>query len=245
MKDSMKQFYEYFISDEELMGCIRTTAEWNEQSFIQMKQLVEAVMKDYGNEDYYPKMYVNYFMLFVPSVINIISRFRACSESERLQGYTNESYLSMIAERIEQLEELCRKFRESLTDNGEMPDLKTGNGKDSMKRFYEYTGPDGGLKDYFCAPAEWNKKSFIKMKQLAEAVMKDYEDEDYYPKKFVRYFFVRYPNAVHRLNQCKAFHGEGTLPGYESSLRMAEQLDELYKKYCDSLWLTSPFPMSK
>lgn len=86
--------------------------------------------------------------------------------------------------------------------------------KDSMKRFYEYTGPDGVLKDY-------------------------------YPKKFVRYIFEDYPNAVYGLNQCKAFHGEGTLSGYESSLRMAEQLEELYKKYCDSLWLTSPFPMSK
>lgn len=108
--------------------------------------------------------------------------------------------------------------------------------KDSMKQFYEYYISDEELMGYIRTTAEWNEKSFIKMKQLAEAVMKDYEDEDYYPKKFVRYFFVRYPNAVHRLNQCKAFHGEGTLPGYESSLRMAEQLDELYKEYRDSLW---------
>ena len=140
----------------------------------------------------------------------------------------------MIAERKEQLEELQRKFRESLADNGKISGLNTGNKKDSMKQFYEYTGQDGELKDYFCVLEEWKKESFIKMKQLAEAVMKDYED--YYLKRFARYFLKENPMLFYRLNQCKVFHGEGSLPGYESGLRMAEQLDELYRQYRNSLW---------
>ena len=62
MKDSLKKFYEYLVSDEELMYYVRINVEWNEESFNQMKQLVREVIKDYADEDYYPKRFTIYFM---------------------------------------------------------------------------------------------------------------------------------------------------------------------------------------
>ena len=55
VKDSLKKFYEYYASDEELMYYIRMNAEWNENSFNKMKQLARDVMRDYADEDYYHK----------------------------------------------------------------------------------------------------------------------------------------------------------------------------------------------
>ena len=52
MKESLKKFYKYQASDEELLTYIRINAgKWNEESFIQMKKIVREVMKDYRNED--------------------------------------------------------------------------------------------------------------------------------------------------------------------------------------------------
>ena len=116
MKDSLKNFLEYCGSEEELMYYVRINAEWNEDSFQRMKQLARAVMKDYADEDYYPKRFIIYFMREIPSVINILSHFKKCSEKERLAGYTDESYLSMIAERIKQLEKFRLEFVSSLED---------------------------------------------------------------------------------------------------------------------------------
>lgn len=52
----------------------------------------------------------------ISSVINMISNFRVCTEKELLEaGYTNEKYMDMIAERIEELEGLRREFVNSLS----------------------------------------------------------------------------------------------------------------------------------
>lgn len=116
MKDSLKNFIEYLGSDEELMYYVRINVEWNEESFIRMKHLVREVIRDYENEDFYPKIFVQYFMREIPSVINILSHFKGCSEKELSAGYTKETYLSMIAERIKQLKNLHWEFVKSLTD---------------------------------------------------------------------------------------------------------------------------------
>lgn len=115
----MKKFYEYIQSDEELMYYVRINTEWNEELFIKMKKLIREVINDYENEDYYPKRFVMYFMLEIPSIINILSHFKTCNEKERLAGYTEESYLSMIAERRKQLEELRKEFIDSLWHFGQ------------------------------------------------------------------------------------------------------------------------------
>ncbi len=115
MKESLKNFYNYKISDEELLLYIRTHGgEWNEESFIQMKQLVRDVINDYKDADYYPKVFVNYFVLNIPSVINILSHFRGCTDKEIRMGYTAETYVSMIAERINELKNLQLEFQRSL-----------------------------------------------------------------------------------------------------------------------------------
>lgn len=114
MKDSFKKFIDYLGSDEELMYYVRINAEWNEESFIKMKHLVREVIKDYENEDYYPKIFIIYFMREIPSIIIILSHFKKCSEKELLAGYTEETYLSMIAERMEQLNKLRWEFIDSL-----------------------------------------------------------------------------------------------------------------------------------
>lgn len=119
MKSSLKKLYEYIQSDEELMYYVRINAEWNEELFIKMKKLIREVINDYENDDYYPKRFVMYFMLEIPSIINMLSHFKTCNEKERLAGYTEESYLSMIAERRKQLEELRKEFIDSLWHFGQ------------------------------------------------------------------------------------------------------------------------------
>lgn len=116
MKDSLKTFFEYVGSDENLMYCARIHVEWNEDSFLQMKRLAREVMKEYAAEDYYPKRFIAYFMWEIPSIIHILSQFKHCSEQELMAGYTDESYLIMIAERIEQLKEFQQEFIRSLED---------------------------------------------------------------------------------------------------------------------------------
>ena len=120
MKESLKNFYKYNASDEELFTYIRINAgEWNEQSFIQMKKIVREVIKDYKDEECYPKVFVSYFTRNIPSVINILSNFRGCTDKEIQEGYTEETYLSMIAERIKELKNLQLEFEHSLYEQYE------------------------------------------------------------------------------------------------------------------------------
>lgn len=112
VKESLKNFCKYSASDEELFMYIRTNAgEWNEESFVKMKELVREVIKDYENEDCYPKIFINYFVLNIPSIINILSNFKGCTDEELRKGYTVESYLSMIAERIKELKNFKWSFK--------------------------------------------------------------------------------------------------------------------------------------
>lgn len=50
----------------------------------------------------------------IPSIIHSLSCWKQCSEKELLAGYTEEGYLHMIAERIEQLKDLHKEFIDSL-----------------------------------------------------------------------------------------------------------------------------------
>lgn len=59
VKESLKNFSKYSASDEELFMYIRINAgEWNEESFVKMKKLVREVIKDYENEECYPKIFI-------------------------------------------------------------------------------------------------------------------------------------------------------------------------------------------
>lgn len=114
-RESLKNFCKYSASDEELLMHIRINAgEWNEESFVKMKKLVREVIKDYENEECYPKIFIKYFVLNIPSIINILSNFKGCTDEELRKGYTVESYLSMIAERIKELKKLKMEFEDSL-----------------------------------------------------------------------------------------------------------------------------------
>ena len=115
VKESLKNFCEYSASDEELFMYIRINAgEWNEESFVKMKKLVREVIKDYENEGGYPKIFIRYFVFNIPCIINILSNFKGCTDKELHKGYTVESYLSMIAERIKELKKLEMEFQNSL-----------------------------------------------------------------------------------------------------------------------------------
>ncbi len=115
MKDSLKKFYEYLGSDDELTYYVRLNVEWNEESFCEMRKLVKAVMQDYAQEESYPKQFVLYFMREIPSVINMLSQIKVCTEEEQLKGYTQETYMSMLSDKIKQLEELKWEFIKSLS----------------------------------------------------------------------------------------------------------------------------------
>lgn len=121
MKESLKKFYKYNASNEELLMYIRINAgEWNEESFINMKKIVREVIKDYKYEECYPKVFVSYFVTNIPSVINILSNFKGCTEEEIRKGYTEETYLSMIAEKIKELKSLQLEFEHSLFEQYEL-----------------------------------------------------------------------------------------------------------------------------
>lgn len=115
MKESLKKFYEYLASDEELFCFVRMNTEWNEDSFLQMKEVIKRVIEEYAEEDMYPKQFVRYFMLEIPSVINILSHIKVCTEKNLLKGYTQETYMSMLADKIKQLENLKWEFIDSLS----------------------------------------------------------------------------------------------------------------------------------
>ena len=53
-------------------------------------------------------------MIEVPSIINIISHFKRCDEKALSEGYTDETYLNMIAEKVKQLKALRDEFISSL-----------------------------------------------------------------------------------------------------------------------------------
>ena len=117
MKESLKNFYNYDASDEELLMYIRINAgKWNEKSFLQMKKIIREVIQDYKNENCYPKAFVRYFVLNIPSIISILSGFRGCTDEEIRKYHTKENFLSMIAERIKELKNLQREFMDSLWD---------------------------------------------------------------------------------------------------------------------------------
>lgn len=110
MKESLKRFYEYCDTDEDLATYVRFYG-WNEESFCEMRKLVKEVMKDYAKEDDYPKGFVHYFMLDIPVVIDILSIIKDSTETPR--GYTQESYVNMLSERMRLLDELCQEFIDS------------------------------------------------------------------------------------------------------------------------------------
>ncbi len=114
MKTSLNNFFEYVASDEELMYFIRINAEWNEESFIKMEQLSREVMKDYVNDDSYHKRFIIYFMREIPSIIEMLSHFKVCPEDYIKDGCTQESYRSVIAEKVKKLEKLRQDFIASL-----------------------------------------------------------------------------------------------------------------------------------
>lgn len=110
MKESLKKFKDYYYSEEKLMYYFRTTTiGWNDESFTKMKQIVREVMKDYEKEDYYPKIFLRY-MIEIESMIDIMSRFKECTDEELEAGYTVETY----KERIRQLKEIKKEFVDTL-----------------------------------------------------------------------------------------------------------------------------------
>ncbi|WP_156304773.1 hypothetical protein [Lysinibacillus sp. FJAT-14745] len=113
MKDSLKQFLEYDDSDEELAYYIRMNAEWNEESFIKMQQLVRKVMEDYSDEDYYYKPFVYYCVEIIRIIIGTISHEAFCS-GRWPEGFTRESYRDFLDERIEQLKLIQKDFIRTL-----------------------------------------------------------------------------------------------------------------------------------
>ncbi|WP_195599766.1 hypothetical protein [Longibaculum muris] len=114
MKESLKRFYEYLESDEDLMYCVRIQVEWNEEAFLKMKRLSREVMKDYAHKDNYPKRFIAYFMWEIPTIIDILSQFKHCSKKDKSKGYTDETYRIMITEKINQLKKLQQEFISSL-----------------------------------------------------------------------------------------------------------------------------------
>ena len=113
--DTLKDFYNYLSSDEELMYDIRMHAEWKEASFSKLKQFVYAIMQEYKDKTYYPERVISY-MQNIPSIIHMLSHFQQCSQKNIDEGYTQETYTQMILHRIEELTQLYEQFMKSLNE---------------------------------------------------------------------------------------------------------------------------------
>ena len=112
LKDSLKRFIKYVTSDEELFYFIRINAEWNEESFIKMEQLVREVIEDYSMEEFCHKGYAYYCFETIRLIIDTISHDMFCNSWP--DSYTQESYRIFIAERVRRLEKLHKDFIASL-----------------------------------------------------------------------------------------------------------------------------------
>lgn len=112
MKMSLKNFIEYYDSDEELFYFIRMNAEWNEKSFIKMEKLVREVLEDYSLEYCYPKRFVYYCVEIIRLIIGTISHNMFCNTWP--DGFTREGYRIFIDERVRRLEKLHEDFVSSL-----------------------------------------------------------------------------------------------------------------------------------
>ena len=240
MKENLKRFYEYLDTDEELMYYVRINAEWSEESFCEMKRLAEAIMEDYAEEDTYPKGFIYYFTLDIPSIINIISHFRGCSYKNLLEGYTDETYRSMIADKIKQLKEFEEKFisscgmKESLKNFYDHKEkfISSCGMKESLKNFYDYVDSEEELLHSVSMNAEWNEESFCKMKRLIRAVMEAYVKEEGYPKKVVLYHMRNLPSVVNILSQLTVCTEKYSLEGYTDETyrgMLADKIKELHK----------------
>lgn len=113
--DTLKDFYDYLSSDDELMYDIRMHAEWNEASFSKLKQLVYAIMQEYKDKTYYPERLISY-MQDIPTIIHMLSHFQQCSQKNIEEGYTQETYKQMMIHRIEELTQLYEQFMKSLNE---------------------------------------------------------------------------------------------------------------------------------
>lgn len=113
--DTLKDFYDYLSSEDELMYDIRMHAEWNETSFSILKQLVYAIMQEYKDKTYYPERLISY-MQDIPTIIHMLSHFQQCSQENIEAGYTQETYKQMIIHRIEELTQLYEQFMKSLNE---------------------------------------------------------------------------------------------------------------------------------
>jgi len=111
---SLQNFLEYLESEEELRLFIRNNADWNENSFIKMNELLNELMSDYKSETNYPKIIVLYFMVDIPSIIEMLSHFKFHLEADFGKGYTQKSYEEYISERINKLKSLKKDFIKSL-----------------------------------------------------------------------------------------------------------------------------------
>ncbi|MCL1935056.1 MAG: hypothetical protein FWF57_01560 [Defluviitaleaceae bacterium] len=113
-KKSLQNFIDYVGSEEELRFFIRNNADWNEISFMKMFKLATEVIYDYEIEEFYPKSIIVYFMVDIPSIIEMLSNFKFCDEKIGEKEYTKESYEEYISERINKLKNLKKDFIKSL-----------------------------------------------------------------------------------------------------------------------------------
>lgn len=116
-KDSLKEFYDYLSSDEELMYDIRMHAEWNEASFSKLKQLIYVIMQEYEDKPYDHEL-ISY-MQNIPTIVHMLSQFQKCSQINLEEGYTQETYLKMISNKIDELNQLYDIFMNSLAQKND------------------------------------------------------------------------------------------------------------------------------
>lgn len=59
--------------------------------------------------------------------------------------------------------------------------------KEGLKEFHDYNDSDEELEYYIRIHAEWNEKSFIKMKTVIKKVLEDYSEDCNYDESFIYY----------------------------------------------------------
>lgn len=109
MKESLKQFLEYYDSDEELAFYIRINAEWNEESFVNMKKLIKVVIEDHNEEIQYDPTFIYYCVDIIQFIVDLISN-NAFYNGTWPKEFTEESYKAFLDERIKELKQIREDF---------------------------------------------------------------------------------------------------------------------------------------
>ncbi|WP_268847549.1 hypothetical protein [Flavobacterium aestivum] len=110
--DYLNEYLEYNDSDIELEFCLRMNAEWNEESFKKLFNILTSFFEQCKNENEIPSEIDYFFTKTIDRIIGIISN--PIFTENNLLGIDNEEYKKIISQRKDVLEKLKAIYEKRL-----------------------------------------------------------------------------------------------------------------------------------